>query len=208
VRQVSKLVANAAEKAKDTLIHRESLVRETQAEAEKLVEEYFDIDPVERMLIEDTNRVIIPSVRPTRKRVDVPTIKPSTDEQRERYSRLLCDTLNGFAQGGKFEVHARAQASLDLGVGLVVLEKTPRGEQPCRLAVADDDLLRTLRRLEGVAAKSRGSIQLVRGAKVLHENLLYVIKPIGQRFWTSTAALNDADEIAATILMRSTQERA
>jgi len=30
-----------------------------------------------------------------------------------------------------------------------------------------------------------------------------VVKPIGQRFWTQTAAMNDADEIAGTILMRS-----
>jgi hypothetical protein len=30
-----------------------------------------------------------------------------------------------------------------------------------------------------------------------------VVKPLSQRFWTETAALNDADEIAGSILMHS-----
>jgi hypothetical protein len=34
---------------------------------------------------------------------------------------------------------------------------------------------------------------------------LYLVKPIGQRFWTETAALNDADEIASAILMQTGQ---
>jgi hypothetical protein len=34
------------------------------------------------------------------------------------------------------------------------------------------------------------------------------VKPIGQRFWTQTAALNDADEIAGTLLMYVPQEEA
>jgi hypothetical protein len=44
--------------------------------------------------------------------------------------------------------------------------------------------------------------------KVFDKNLLYITKPLGQRFWTNTAALNDADEVAATILTRSTLEDA
>jgi hypothetical protein len=43
---------------------------------------------------------------------------------------------------------------------------------------------------------------------VFDSNKLYVVKPIGQRFWTETAALNDADEIAGTILMHSSRESA
>ena len=63
-------------------------------------------------------------------------------------------------------------------------------------------------RLQRTAAKSYGTFELVRGLKVFDKNLLYITKPLGQRFWTNTAALNDADEIAATILIRSAWERA
>ena len=88
------------------------------------------------------------------------------------------------------------------------MEKSRRGEPARKLPDAATELLPLLVRLETIAAKSLGSIQLVRGVKLFHENLLYVVKPIGQRFWTDTAALNDADEIATTILMRSSREKA
>lgn len=208
VRTVAKLVTEATEKAQGEFVDREALVRRTQVAAEKLVEEYFDIDPIERLLIADTNRVIIPSVRPTRKRIEVPTIKPSRPEQRESYATRLCETLNGFSPTGKHEVHATTLASTDMGVGVAILEKTRRGETSRKLPDDATPLLPLLRRLETIAVKSLGRIQLVRGVKVFHENLLYVVKPIGQRFWTATAALNDADEIATTILMRSSREEA
>ena len=208
IHEVASLIANAREEAKADFVDREALVCKTQVAAEKLVEEYFDIDPIERLLIADTNHIIIDSARPTRKRIEVPTIKASTPEQRDSYARLLCETLNGFANSGKHEVHATTLASAELGVGVAVLEKIRRGEQPQHLPDAALPLLPLLRRLESIAAKSLGSVQLVRGVKVFHENLLYVVKPIGQRFWSATAALNDADEIATTILMRSSKEKA
>jgi len=61
-----------------------------------LVEEYFDIIASEKILIEDTARVIVPSVRPTRSRVDVPTIAPSTADQRTAYlDKLAVLSISG-----------------------------------------------------------------------------------------------------------------
>lgn len=208
VRKVARLITDAAERAKADLADRAGIVRKTQAAAEKLVEAYFDIDDVERMLIADTLNVIVPSVRPTRKRIDVPTIRPSTPAQRDEYQQLLCETLNGWASGGKSRVDGRWAASSDVGVGLVLLEKVRRGECPKHIDLPVDQVLPTLVRLQKTAAKRLGSFELVRGAKVFEENRLYLIKPLGLRFWTKTAALNDADEIAATILMRNSMEEA
>ena len=69
-------------------------------------------------------------------------------------------------------------------------------------------MLSTLALLEWAAAKGHSSFELVRGLRVFEKNLFYITKPFGQRFWTSTAVLNDADEVAATILMRSVREGA
>lgn len=146
--------------------------------------------------------------RPTRKRVDVATIKPSTAAQRDEYLQLLCETLNGWASGGKYRVDGRWAASPDVGVGLVLLAKTRRGERTKHVDLPADHVLPTLFRLQQAAARKLGSFELVRGAKVFEENRLYLVKPLGQRFWTKTAALNDADEIAATILTRSSMEEA
>ena len=91
---------------------------------------------------------------------------------------------------------------------MVVLEKTQRGQLPAHLDVAIEDVLSVIIRLQQTAAKSYGTFELVRGMKVFDKNLLYITKPLGQRFWTNTAALNDADEIASTILTRTAREGA
>ena len=58
-----------------------------------------------------------------------------------------------------------------------------------------------LERLREVTSQKLSSFELIRGAKVFDGDRLFLVKPIGQRFCTETAALNDADEIAGTILM-------
>jgi hypothetical protein len=46
----------------------------------------------------------------------------------------------------------------------------------------------------------------MRDLKVFDGPDLYAVKPLALRYWTDTAALNDADEIMATIL-RAMSER-
>ena len=82
---------------------------------ETLIEEYFDILPPENTLIDDTVRIIIPSVRPSRANPSIPTITPSTTQQQERYVRRLCDTINGWAKNGPVSVQGRAASSTNLG---------------------------------------------------------------------------------------------
>ncbi len=89
---------------------------------------------------------------------------------------------------------------------MVVLEKTKRNELPTQLAMTDGELLKAIDSLQRTGTENHGTFEIVRGLKVFWKNLLYLTKPMGQRFWTSTAALNDADEIAATILTRPDRE--
>ena len=201
IQEVAQVVMEAANRAKEAVIGRDEIVAQASITTEKLVEEYFDVDDIERMLIADTDTIIIPSVRPTRAHPDVPTIRPTNDEHRAMYTRLLRDTLNDWANTA-YQVHGRTAVDDAVGVGLVVLEKTQRGQPPARLDAAMEDVRSVIIRLQQTAAKSYGSFELVRGLKVFDKNLLYITKPLGQRFWTNTAALNDADEIATTILTR------
>ena len=205
ITQVAEIIAAAAKEAAGATLGRDNIVKRAQAQAEALVGEYFDVIDIERILIDDTNSVIVPSVRPTRARVNVPTILPARPADYSEYVKLLCETLNGWASEA-YQVHGTAVSDGNIGVGMVVLEKTRRGEQPGHLDGATRDVLGALHRLQRGAAKSRGSVELVRGLKVFDKTLLYVTKPIGRRFWTRTAALNDADEIAGTILMRPPKE--
>jgi type I restriction-modification system DNA methylase subunit len=205
VKKVSRLVTSAAAKALDEFVDRKDLVQGAGQSTEALIEEYFDILPLERILIDDTLRVIIPSIRPTRRRPVVPTIKPSTRQQRDDYTKRLCDTLNGWAKSGPFIVQGWPASAVGLGIGVAVLQKSRAGAAASGPPSDLDDLLAALERLVKASSRKLNMIELTRGAKVFDRDCLYVVKPIGQRFWTQTAALNDADEIAGTILMHAPQ---
>ena len=204
VREVSRIVDDAANRSADDFADRQGIVRLAGEAIEPLLDEYFDILPVERSLVNDTVNVTIRSILPTRNKADVPTIKPSRQGQREHYTQLLCDTLNGWSRNGDFMVHGRSVASERLGVGVAMLQKTARGGT---LDTTDDltDVLSALNRLNKVTKRKFNSFELIRGTKVFDGNRLYLVKQIGQRFWTETAALNDADEIAGTILMHTSK---
>lgn len=206
VREVSRLVTDAAKRADADLADRPGIVRSASEAIEPLVAEYFDVLPMERLLIEDTNSVIIPSVRPTRARPLVPTIMPVKPAQLESYCDRVCDMLNGWARLGRFAVRGHARSSESLGVGVAIFEKVDRAEASAPMPNTNGDLLKTLDRLSKVASRKHAAIDLVRGVMVFDRNRLYLVKPIARRYWTQTAAMNDADEIAGTILMRPPQE--
>ncbi len=203
VREVGRVIASAADDAAHALSDREGLVRAAGAAIDPLINEYFDILPMEKALIDDTVRVVIPSVRPTRKRLVVPTIIPSTAKQMDEYTKWVCDALNGWAKKGRFVVRGYAAASGRLGIGVAVLQKTS-SDKPVLGPPADfGDLLAALDRIRTNTSQQLNTFGLIRGTKVFDRDSLYVVKPIGQRFWTQTAALNDADEIAGTILLQA-----
>jgi hypothetical protein len=204
ISEVGQIITRAMEQSADVILGRHDIVASAQSRAEALVEEYFDLNEIEQILVSDTTMVIIPSVRPTRTRVEVPTILPARESERAQYVELLCETLNRWGGTGH-QVHGRAVADGKIGVGMVVLEKTRRGEEPGALNEANRDILASLHRLQRGAARGRGTVELVRGLMVFERSLLYITKPLGRRFWTRTAALNDADEIAGTVLMRHSE---
>ena len=121
-------MTSAAAKASEDFADREGLVQVASDSIEGLIDEYFDILPLEKTLIDDTVRVIIPSVRPTRRRPVVPTIEPSKEQQRDNYVKRLCDTLNGWAKNGPFIVQGRATVSAKPGTGTAILQKTRSGQ--------------------------------------------------------------------------------
>ena len=210
VAQVNRIVSDASARAADPFADRAALVRTASAAIEPLIDEYFDVLPGERVLLDDTLRVMIPSTRPTRRRSAVPTIQPSTGSQRDDYTKRLCATLNSWARQDRFVVRGCARASSELGIGVAILRKSEAGDAQAgsvEVQTADDGskLVAVLDRLRRIASPKLNLIELIRGVKVFDGDCLYVVKPIARRLWTETAALNDADEIAGTILMHAPQ---
>lgn len=205
VKEIGGIVNSAAAKALEDFVDREVLVRTVSASIEGLIDEYFDILPLERALIDDTVQIIFPSVRPGRSRLLIPTIEHSTEKQQRDYTRRLCNTLNEWAKKGSFVVQGQSVASSRLGIGVAVLQKVLAGRETPLPREDLEDLLSVLERLRGITSRKLNTFELIRGAKVFAQDRLYLVKPIGKRYWTQTAALNDADEIAGTILMHSPQ---
>ena len=120
----------------------------------------------------------------------------------------MSQTLNTWAEGSAFVVEGRWLASAKLGVGMAVLQKTRRGAQAFKSGEDLYDVLAALDGLRSAAGQRFNTFELIRGAKVFDRDRLYLVKPIARRFWSETAALNDADEIAGTLLMHMPKEAA
>ena len=208
IKDVKEIYTKTIALASDPFVDRRVLVKESRNSIEKLVDEYFDILPFERTLIDDTVRVIIPSTRPTRSRDGVPTVKPSTPAQRDGYTNRLCTTLNAWAGEGVVFVDGGTIASDSIGIGVAVIEKSVRGREPRARTREVEDLLATLKRIRDIVSRQLNTFELIRGIKVFEQERLYIVKQIAQRFWTETAALNDADEIAGLILMQHSRATA
>jgi hypothetical protein len=199
VAHVSAVMDRAIEEASQPIVDRRSVVEAARREITPLIYEYFDVDETERVAIEDTNEIVIPSTRPTNAASTLATLKHPSAVAQAQYIDTLTSTLNHWARGGPQRVSGRCMTAVWSGVGAVELRRF-EGAEPPQPPGDDKELLATLDRLRKVYRKQLGSVELLRGLKVFYEDTLYLFKPLQMRFWTRTAALNDADSIAANIL--------
>jgi hypothetical protein len=207
IEEVADIVQSATREARKLLVDRNGLVDRVQAELEPLIYEYFDVIPSERVLVEDTVRIAIESFRPSPHRRHIPAIEPSTNDDRVRYTNRLCNALNGWAQGGHAKVVGSATVSNEIGLGLVTLQKLNRGSA-IPAPTENGKLIAALGKLRDAASLKANTFEMLRGIKVFDGPQLYLLKPLGLSNWSETAALNDADEIAGSILMQSPEKHA
>ena len=203
VAKVAEIMMGVAGRAGDFLGDRKGLIVEASNSIDNLLYEYFDVLPNEKTLMEESLSVLAPSARPTRNRKIVPTIEPSTDAQRSIYITRLCATLNDWSSKSPDEVGGMVAASEKLGFAIAVLQKIPKGDPTQEVDENFQDLLASIKRVSESVRRKTGTFELIRGAKLFDQDRLYILKPLSRRLWTETAALNDADEIAGTILMNS-----
>jgi hypothetical protein len=183
-------------------------VRKADDAIRPLVYSYFDIDRHEQQIINDTLTVIKPSIQPTQSMPGVQTVIPSTRTMRDAYARTLSNMLNNWA---KDEWRSRCYTVTEpaSGLGVAVVEKFKRGSGQKRGAVelSFTELLSAARRIQRETAIDAGAMSLLRGLTLFHKDKIFIFKPLGQRFWTPTAAMNDADEIVSGFLRVTTEAR-
>lgn len=199
VAEVAQVFDDAVGRASQNyLLRRDAVDAATQA-IEPLVDAYFGVEASERILIDDTVNVIIPSIQPSRSRPPGPAMLAVSDQALQGYAARLCDTLGQWARPGE-DISGQVTRSTKLGLAMAVVERANGHHSKASLSPEASDVLTTISKLQKALPATSRTLDFVRGMKIFDGPNLYIIKPDTRRFWTQSSALNDADEIAATLL--------
>jgi len=181
-----------------------------------LVYKYFDVDKWEQALIEDTVEISIPSATPNRRRrvastSTIPSLMQSTASERRLYRCWLSEALNQWTPGSAWRFQCNGTTAAGAGVGIASLGRVDAGSEHKRADSAPPesnvsaDFDKTLKRIRDLVDGNNSNLANARVLKVFDQAELHIVKPLSRGYWTRTAALNDADEIAAAILGTRTE---
>ena len=170
-----------------------------QVTLEPLVRAYYNIDEYEQMLIKDTLQLAEKSYHPRiNDKRDIPTLKNPSGEKQRTYVQLLCEMLNSFGKESKFKVKGKVIRGYPYSI--VHLSLTKRVATIVPISEASNELQAALTRIRPLLRYRQGRFAFCQNLKIFDGDTLYILKPMQMRFWSRTAALNDADEIAGSIL--------
>jgi len=157
--------------------------------------DYYDLNEWDRDLVRDcivtTSAIAFDGGR-----------QPSHTELAQRddcvaYVRRFATALREWSPGRE-PIGGTAFISNEAQMGVVLLQRGV-GETPEFKALEDDDeLSRVLGRLKEIVQNYQNP-RISSNLMVISGNDLYLTKPLGLRHWTRSAALNDADILAASL---------
>ncbi|MFC1782703.1 class I SAM-dependent DNA methyltransferase [Planctomycetota bacterium] len=177
---------------------RKEEAKRIRGELEFLVRDYYDIDEYEAMLIEDTLQLAIKSFHPREGTTNIPTLRTVNKEETQNYTKKLCEMLNHFGRGSNFKVNGKVIKGRPYSVVKITL--TDKIRRKVTVSEAKEELTRIFEKMESLLERPQGRFVFCQNLKVFDDDDLYILKPMQMRFWSRTAALNDADEIAGALL--------
>ncbi len=183
----------------DQLLNRDEIIRNADLAIEPLIFRYFDCDEFEQALVKDTCAIVEPSATPGTMDADIPTLRSAKAVDRINYAEVLTKVLNGWARRSPWSVSAKIIASPVTGFGVVVLTQAKSSKVTSDIE-ADSELIQTFTELQSSLKRNDGFRTYMRGLTIFEGETIYLMKPLVLRSWTTTAALNDADHLAAAIL--------
>jgi hypothetical protein len=195
IREAHKRIA----KAPLNLTEREAEVAAAKRDIEPLVYEYFGVTATEKILIEDTVKLFIPSSTPGTLDGDILTLDDSSREEREAYANQLCQTVNTWGRGKGLLLSARGCIAENFGLSLLVLTKG-KSRLEYTEAPAPDEVAKAIAEIENAITIKHRKLAYAHGFTLFERDKAYVLKPLARRHWTRTAALNDADTMLAARL--------
>jgi len=191
----------AIKELKDKSLGRSVILAKLRKEIDQLVFQYYDIDDHEQLLIEDTLLISEPSATPTHRDAKIPTLEPTDEKLMQSYVALLCNVLNEWTVGSNYRVVGDGRIMPDDGLACAVLRRVSATDEATRTAPTSSAVETALTRLFQSGVQQRGVLTMARALKIFIGDEVWIIKPLATRFWTNSAALNDADELATAIMM-------
>ncbi len=188
----------------NNLLNGESLVSDAQGDLNELVFAYFEVSDWERKLIRDTIEIFRKSSTPGSLDSDtLTTTKYSRPAHRREYASTLSETFHRWSRLGK-NLQPHCAVAEGLGLALITFQVADQAKRYEEEA-AEGPVVSLLKTLNDLAISQRlATWHYIRGFVYYEPNQVNILKPLTRRHWTSTAALNDADEI----LMRMMEESA
>jgi len=170
-----------------------------RSELEQLIrQKYYNIDEYESMLIDETIRLSVESFHARQNQAHIPTLEQPKKQNCITYTQTLCEMLNHFGKGSQFKV--RGEVFKGMPYSIVQVSLTDRVSINVPITDTKDKLASVIKRMESLLKEKKGPFVFCQNLKVFDADSLYVLKPMQMRFWSRTAAINDADEIAGYIL--------
>jgi len=171
----------------------------------RLVSKFFGLNEDEASIVEEGVTKVIPSMQPRRGTATALLREVGRQDELD-YVTTLIATLQRWVKGTK-----RLQATL-LGaqspwraIQLRFVDNAPN--QPVIINQDSAALIEAIHQfMSALPAQHTRNLYFASKLKVFVGDTLILVKPLDSRFWLRTAALNEADEIAADLLMERHEE--
>jgi N-6 DNA Methylase len=176
-------------------LKRHGLVEHVQRQLNEFVYEYFDVSKWERYLVEDTVAIFRPSSTPgSFESENLLTAKRSTPAHRKTYAATLVSTFRGWSRT-KANLWAESCVAPKSELAFVTFGVGGRAKRYSE-SDAEERVEELLNKIRETCAHNEGAVfRCLRGFAFYEGKTVHLLKPLSRRFWTRTAALNDADEI-------------
>lgn len=195
--QVKRLL-DVEEKLRTLALQRKAISKKWRRKLDKAVFDLYDLDPTQRILVEDLVTVTIDFQRNIDKAECLQTPKP---EHLDEYARSFLAIINEFL-GLRNERKATAEV-FDLPgecplrvVKFTIVSRSSRVSDV--RVVARQEFGSLLERIaENLPVEIAADVYTRRNARYYGPGEVYLIKPAQIRFWTRSAGMNDADAVLA-----------
>lgn len=190
---------------------RAAACREWRTKIAPKVFDYYRLSQWQRNVITESVAVFRQSIQPPKIGAMTKAAKEPNNDELEHYINTLCTTINRWVTHSSMRLVAQVAPLRRDGVALLTLRKRPASEvQQAKLALSEapETLVTTpdarteklLARISRAARDEKLGCEFLRGFALFTDSEAYVVKRLSYRAWSYTAALNDADELAAAML--------